>query len=79
MKDVLEGYTFITGRISPPPIWALGHHQCRWYDYSEADVLRIGQGWSGDSVELDGRPTLVQGCQFECENRGEACSFSFSV
>jgi len=53
MKDVLEGYTFITGRISPPPIWALGHHQCRWYDYSEADVLRIGRQYRERKIPCD--------------------------
>ena len=53
MKDVLEAYTFITGRISLPPIWALGHHQCRWYDYSEADVLRIGQQYRERKIPCD--------------------------
>ena len=53
MKDVLEAYTFITGRISLPPIWALGHHQCRWYDYSEADVLRIGKQYRDREIPCD--------------------------
>ncbi|HKO50866.1 MAG TPA: TIM-barrel domain-containing protein [Polyangiaceae bacterium] len=53
MKDVLEGYTFITGRMSLPPIWALGHHQCRWYDYSEADVLRIGSQYRDRKIPCD--------------------------
>ncbi len=53
MKEVLEGYTFITGRISPPPIWALGHHQCRWHDYSAADVLRIGEQYRKRDIPCD--------------------------
>ncbi len=53
MKEVLEGYTFITGRISPPPIWALGHHQCRWHDYSDADVLRIGDQYRARDIPCD--------------------------
>ncbi len=53
MKDVLEAYTFITGRISLPPIWALGHHQCRWYDYSEADVLRIAKQYRERKIPCD--------------------------
>ena len=53
MKEVLEGYTFITGRISVPPIWALGHHQCRWYDYSEADVQRIGKQYRDRKIPCD--------------------------
>jgi len=53
MKDVLEAYTFITGRMSLPPIWALGHHQCRWYDYGEADVLRIGKQYRERQIPCD--------------------------
>jgi alpha-glucosidase len=53
MKEVLEAYTFVTGRISLPPIWALGHHQCRWYDYSEADVLRIAQQYRERKIPCD--------------------------
>ena len=36
-------------------------------------------GFRGDRIELDGLPVSVQNSQFECENRGEACSFSFLV
>jgi alpha-glucosidase len=53
MKHVLEGYTFITGRISLPPLWALGHHQCRWHDYTADDVLRIGQQYRDRQIPCD--------------------------
>ncbi|HYP97162.1 MAG TPA: TIM-barrel domain-containing protein [Polyangiaceae bacterium] len=53
MKDILEAYTFITGRVSLPPMWALGHHQCRWYDYSEADVLRIARQYRERRIPCD--------------------------
>jgi alpha-glucosidase len=53
MKAVLEGYTFITGRISPPPIWALGHHQCRWHDYTDQDLLGIGKQYRDREIPCD--------------------------
>ena len=53
MKSVLEGYTFVTGRISLPPLWALGHHQCRWHDYSAADVLGIGKQYRDRKIPCD--------------------------
>lgn len=31
---ILEGYTWLTGRMAAPPLWALGYHQCRWYPYN---------------------------------------------
>lgn len=41
--DVLRRYTARTGRISRPPLWALGHHQSRWGYRSARKVRRIAQ------------------------------------
>ena len=38
MRDILSSYTWLTGRIAPPPLWALGYHQCRWFDYTQDAV-----------------------------------------
>lgn len=38
MPAILEAYTWLTGRTAPPPLWALGYHQCHWFDYT-ADTL----------------------------------------
>jgi alpha-glucosidase len=43
MADILEAYTWITGRISAPPMWALGHHQCRWHDYTQDDIAALAE------------------------------------
>jgi alpha-glucosidase len=37
------------------------------------------RGFAGDSVELNGSPISLRRSQFECDNRGEAGSFSFSI
>ncbi len=42
MAAVLERYTALTGRMQPPPLWALGYHQCRWAAYSQDDVEAVG-------------------------------------
>ena len=36
--DILAGYTWLTGRMAPPPLWALGYHQCRWFNYTQDAV-----------------------------------------
>lgn len=41
MAAILEGFTWLTGRLAPPPIWALGYHQCRWHRYSQSEVLAL--------------------------------------
>ncbi|HEX3000062.1 MAG TPA: TIM-barrel domain-containing protein, partial [Armatimonadota bacterium] len=43
MPDILARYTELTGRMELPPIWALGHHQCRWHDYRAEDVRRLAR------------------------------------
>ncbi|HET9207085.1 MAG TPA: glycoside hydrolase family 31 protein, partial [Burkholderiaceae bacterium] len=41
MRDILAGYTWLTGRMLPPPLWALGYHQCRWHHYTQATIERL--------------------------------------
>ncbi|HEY6077636.1 MAG TPA: glycoside hydrolase family 31 protein [Polyangiaceae bacterium] len=58
LPDILEQYTALTGRMQPPPLWSLGHHQCRWKDYSQDEFLGIGReyrrrGLPCDSLWLD--------------------------
>ena len=36
--DILSTYTWLTGRMAPPPLWALGYHQCRWFNYTQDAV-----------------------------------------
>ncbi len=41
MREILEGYTWLTGRMLPPPLWALGYHQCRWHRYTQETIERL--------------------------------------
>jgi alpha-glucosidase len=41
MKSILEAYTWITGRMAPPPLWSLGYHQCRWHPYDDASLKKL--------------------------------------
>ncbi|KST63733.1 glycoside hydrolase family 31 protein [Mastigocoleus testarum] len=38
---ILNTYTKLTGRMSLPPRWALGYHQCRWSYNSETEVRTL--------------------------------------
>ncbi len=42
MPDILAAYTWLTGRASLPPLWALGYHQCRWFKYTQDAVEALG-------------------------------------
>ncbi len=53
MREILADYTFVTGRMSAPPIWALGHHQCRYHDYTEEQILDIGRAYRERQIPCD--------------------------
>ena len=42
MPAMLAAYTDLTGRMQLPPIWALGYHQCRWFQLHQDAVEALG-------------------------------------
>ncbi|HEX3697838.1 MAG TPA: glycoside hydrolase family 31 protein [Polyangia bacterium] len=53
MADILSAYTFVTGRMQAPPMWALGHHQCRFHDYTDEQILAIGRTYRERDIPCD--------------------------
>src|SRR5690606_29458564 len=53
MPGILADFTALTGRISAPPLWALGMHQCRFHDYTQKDILRIGDEYRKRKIPCD--------------------------
>jgi alpha-glucosidase len=53
LKDILEGFSWLTGRIEPPPLWALGHHQCRWHPYDEARLRTIAATYRAKNIPCE--------------------------
>ncbi len=41
IADVIEHYTYLTGRSPLPQLWTLGYHQCRWGYASEDDIRTV--------------------------------------
>ena len=54
MPAILSAYTWLTGRTAPPPLWALGYHQCRWFHYTQDDVEQIAAQHRGREIPCDG-------------------------
>jgi alpha-glucosidase len=53
LRDALHAYTFVTGRMAAPPLWALGHHQCRYHDYADDQVSAIGRQYRDRDIPCD--------------------------
>jgi alpha-glucosidase len=53
MPAILERYTWLTGRTAPPPIWSLGYHQCRWFEYTQDAVEAVAQRHRDNDIPCD--------------------------
>ncbi len=53
MPAILARYTELTGRMSLPPRWALGYHQCRWSYYPDSWVRKLAQEFRARQMPCD--------------------------
>jgi alpha-glucosidase len=53
LASILEAYTFISGRPHLPPLWSLGHHQCRWHPYTDQELVRVGREYRERDIPCD--------------------------
>jgi alpha-glucosidase len=53
LAAIVERYSELTGRISAPPIWALGYHQCRWHAYTQFEIEHLADQFRAESIPCD--------------------------
>jgi len=53
IKEVVQRYTELTGRIYLPPKWALGHQASRWSYYPDKLVEKIADTYQSHDLPLD--------------------------
>jgi alpha-glucosidase len=53
IKQVIQRYKDIVGRMPLPPKWATGYQQSRWNYYSEGEVRRIADTFREKSIPCD--------------------------
>lgn len=51
--QIISTYTELTGRMSLPPQWAIGYHQCRWSYESEDVVQKIAHEFRQRRIPCD--------------------------
>jgi alpha-glucosidase len=54
LADIITSYTWLTGRMTMPPLWSLGYQQNRYSYYPEAEVMRIAQTLREKQIPADG-------------------------
>ncbi|MFQ3548042.1 MAG: glycoside hydrolase family 31 protein, partial [Termitinemataceae bacterium] len=53
-RRLVQKIQTLQGRFAVPPLWALGHHQCRWGYRSYADLNRIAGEYEQRKIPNDG-------------------------
>ncbi|MDD5507821.1 MAG: glycoside hydrolase family 31 protein [Bacteroidales bacterium] len=53
ISSVISEYTWLTGRIPMPPLWALGFQQCRWSYFPDKEVLNTARTFREKKIPLD--------------------------
>lgn len=53
IADIIKTYTWLTGRMELPPIWALGYQQCRWSYTPDSEVLNIARTFREKKIPAD--------------------------
>lgn len=51
--EVIEGYTYLTGRTPLPQMWTLGYQQCRWSYTPESRVMEIAENFRKRDIPCD--------------------------
>ncbi|AFK85786.1 MULTISPECIES: glycoside hydrolase family 31 protein [Thermoanaerobacterium] len=53
IKEVVENYTYLTGKINMPPIWSLGNQQSRYSYTPQEKVLEIAKTFREKGIPCD--------------------------
>jgi alpha-glucosidase len=53
VTQIIQDYTWLTGRMEMPPLWSLGYQQCRWSYESAAEVLDIAENFRKEKIPAD--------------------------
>lgn len=53
VADIIKSYTWLTGRMEMPPLWALGYQQCRWSYTPDTEVLNIASTFREKKIPAD--------------------------
>lgn len=53
LADIITSYTWLTGRMQMPPMWAMGYQQCRWSYTPDSEVLGIARTFREKNIPID--------------------------
>jgi alpha-glucosidase len=53
VSQILEHYSFLTGKMEIPPLWSIGYQQCRYSYYPDKEVLNLARTFRDKDIPAD--------------------------
>lgn len=53
VAEIIENYTWLTGRMEMPPLWSLGYQQCRYSYYPDKEVSTLAHTFRDKQIPAD--------------------------
>jgi len=53
VQEIIQHYTWLTGRMELPPQWSIGYQQCRYSYYPDKEVLNVARTFREKDIPAD--------------------------
>jgi alpha-glucosidase len=53
VQEIIQHYTWLTGRMELPPQWSIGYQQCRYSYYPDKEVLNVARTFREKKIPAD--------------------------
>jgi len=53
VQEIIQHYTWLTGRMEMPPQWSIGYQQCRYSYYPDKEVLNVARTFREKNIPAD--------------------------
>jgi alpha-glucosidase len=53
VREIIQNYTHLTGRMEMPPLWSIGYQQCRYSYYPDKEVLNLARTFRDKDIPAD--------------------------
>lgn len=53
VPQIIQNYTWLTGRMELPPLWSIGYQQCRYSYYPDKEVLNVAKTFREKEIPAD--------------------------
>src|SRR5687768_3797255 len=53
VREILQQYSVLTGRMEMPPLWSIGYQQCRYSYYPDKEVINVANTFREKDIPAD--------------------------